>query len=80
MQERYDKNGKRFLEVTEEDKKKLPPETRIYCMPNGVDGIVPPDCKHDFIVTGGMPMNIKGCKKCIYWEFTNEPPTETTKQ
>lgn len=65
------KNGKRYFELTEE-------EAKIYTDTFIIDGkksIAPPDCKHNFVIERGIPRNIKGCTKCIYWEFTNEEPT-----
>lgn len=76
MQEQLDKDGKRYIAVTDEEIKQLPPATRIYHIAENIKGIAPENCKHDFIISGGLPMNIKGCKNCIYWEFTNEAPTE----
>lgn len=76
MQEQFTEDGKRYFAVTEEEIKLLPQSTLIYHIADGVKGIAPTDCEHDFFIGKGMPSNIKGCRKCIYWEFTKEPATE----
>ena len=66
------------LFVTPEEQKALPEFTPVYY--KGKDkAIAPPDCKHDFEITPGAPRNIKACKNCIYWEFTQEEPTKEIK-
>lgn len=73
---KQDKDGKNYLSVTDEEIKQLPPMTRVYHISDTEKGIVPTDCEHDFYISSGMPSNIKGCRKCIYWDFTREPVTE----
>lgn len=78
MTKAYTNNGKEYMRLSDkefEDIKAKKDGTPIYCMDEGY-GIVPPDCKHDFEISRGFPRNIKGCKKCIYWEFTMEEPEE----
>lgn len=69
MQEKIDKNGKRYVALTDEEIEALPKMTRVYQMPNGDKAIPPADCEHDFEISRGCSMDIKGCKKCIFWEW-----------
>lgn len=69
MELKQTEEGKNYLLVTEEEIKNLPSETRVYQITDTEKGIVPPDCKHEFEISSGFPRDIKGCKKCIYWEF-----------
>ncbi len=70
-------NGKRYIQLTEEEIKQLPPDTRIYHISEDIKAIPPADCEHEYIVNRGVASNIKSCKKCIWWEFTKEPPTDS---
>lgn len=74
---KYDKEGRAYYELSPEEEQDMSKtEARLYCMENGRKAIVPPECKHEFKVSSGVPRNIKYCTECIYWEFTNEAPTE----
>lgn len=77
---KQDQDGKNYLSVTDEEIKELPPLTRVYHISATEKGIAPTDCKHDYIISKGVPMNIKGCKKCIYWDYTQEEPTAADDQ
>ena len=80
MRECTDKKGRRYIVVTPEEQKALPEFTPVYRVEGGkAKAIAPPDCKHDFEITPGAPRNIKACKNCIYWEFTQEEPTKEIK-
>ena len=72
MKEGKDKNGRRFIMLTEEERKGLPDGTMVFLLDGGQAAIPPKDCKHELELTPGIPRNIKGCKHCIYWEFTME--------
>lgn len=67
--------GKNYILVTKGMKEKLPPTTKIYHVTtlegDTVDAIAPFNCEHDYKISKGMPSNIRGCKKCIEWEFIN---------
>lgn len=76
MQEGVTNEGKRYIALSDAEIEQMPPTTRIYHLENGIKAIAPQNCCHDYYISGGVPMNIKGCNKCIYWEFTNEQPTE----
>lgn len=72
MKEAYKKDGRRYISITEEERKTLPEGTVVYHIDKDTLGIAPPDCKHEFVISEGSPRNIKGCKKCIYWEYSYE--------
>lgn len=77
METKVTKDGKKYVALSDEEIKQLPPETRLFIMDDKTKAIPPHDCKHSFLVDRGCPQNIKYCTKCIYWEFTMfEPPTE----
>lgn len=72
MQEKKDEHGRRYIELTPEETEEARKAGKtIY----GSNMLAPDNCKHEFEVSRGIPSNIKGCKYCIYWEFTDEEPT-----
>lgn len=74
---KHDKEGRAYYELSHEEEQDMSKtEARLCCMENGRKAIIPPECKHEFKVSSGVPRNIKYCTECICWEFTNEAPTE----
>lgn len=74
---KHDKEGRAYYELSPEEEQDMSKTgVNLYCMENERVAIVPPECKHEFKVSSGVPRNIKYCTECIYWQFTNEAPTE----
>lgn len=72
MKLKYNKEGRAYYEITDEEADELRRKNIclwFYIVDNKY-AIAPPDCKHELKIEVGCPRNIKYCTKCIYWTFT----------